>query len=88
MVPIEISYSLIKRRRLSGKGLQNGDENDCKKDFQFNTTRQMLQTILSLACASKNFFKIYHTLHLPIIFSVRIFIILTGNRKNRIDLGK
>lgn len=56
MVPIEISYSLIKRRRLSGKGLQNGDENDCKKDFQFNTTRQMLQTILS--CASKIWFKI------------------------------
>lgn len=86
MVPIEISYSLIKRRRLSGKGLQNGDENDYKKDFQFNTTRQMLQTILS--CASQICFKIYHTLHLPIIFSVRIFIILTGNRKNRIDLGK
>ena len=49
MVPIEISYSLIKRRRLSGKGLQNGEENDCKKDFQFNTTRQMLQTSLSRA---------------------------------------
>lgn len=47
MVPIEISYSLIKRRRLSGKGFQNGEENDCKKDFQFNTTRQMLQTSLS-----------------------------------------
>lgn len=36
MVPIEISYSLIKRRRLSGKGFQNGEENDCKKDFQFS----------------------------------------------------
>ena len=44
MVPIEISYSLIKRRRLSGKGLQNGEENYWKKDFQFNTTRQMLKT--------------------------------------------
>jgi len=86
MVPIEISYSLIKRRRLSGKGLQNGEKNDCKKDFQFNTTGQMLQTTLS--SASRICFKIYHTLHLRIIFSVRIFIILTGNHKNRIDLGK
>ena len=66
MVPIEISYSLIKRRRLSGKGLQNGDENDCKKDFQFNTTRQMLQTILP--CASQICFKIYHTLYIFQLF--------------------
>lgn len=56
MVPIEISYSLIKRRRLSGKGLQNGDENDCKKrlSIQYNETDVTNDSFFSLRI--ENFF--------------------------------